>query len=764
MRSIKFAKHKILLIPLSMLAVTLIAGYFLSHMPLGVSATTGDVSLRVKDTCSMNGNVTTDDSNMLNGQEREGFHVLSLTTYCNDNAGFSIYAVGYSGDLEGSTDLTGVTTGLTISTADWADRNTGDNATKSIYSLKIEKDNTSYLPGNISILNGFTNYLAVPSTNTKVASYSSNTDTTTGSTINASYAVKVANLQAADTYTGKVKYTMVHPSSNTATGFTFDDAFQLAGKSRVSGTSYFAMQDMNAAICNKVTELNNNFPETQLIDVRDNNVYTIKKINGDCWMTQNLRFTGTTLDSTTSNVASNYTTENPYNISTINGNGNGYFSLDSSDASYTNHCDDTNGYNYACVYDSGNDTTGVWYNYAAASAGTITTDNNTDVATSSVCPKGWHIPTGAASDISSEFYKIFQNTTAGSWVAANDYTNAFKAVTGGYYYNGSLVSTGRGRWWSATAYNATYRYYLNYGDSQFSSSNNNRYDGFFVRCIADNSMQSFDSTAAASLAINESLQLRDVRDGNIYTVGKLRDGNIWLLDNLRLDLGAVSLDTLIGNTNANATTLGYLKNGGGTSPYAATGVTVKTADSGSWINTYDAPYIATSGTGNLGDWTSKTVMDSAYHSGAGSGMIGVYYNYCAASAGSYCYSSDSSSGDAAEDICPANWHLPSAGLTTGDTGTLCTLIKGSDCGSSSSSNPMNLTDATSLQYKLSTPLSSGFVSGSADGQGINSVFWSSTRSSNTGMYGLYVTTTGVSPQDGNGRRVGYSVRCLLRTE
>ena len=119
MRSAKIAKHKILLIPLSMLAVTLIAGYFLSHIPLGANAvTTSDVSLRVKDTCTMDGNVTTDDSNMLNGQEREGFHVLSLTTYCNDNAGFSIYAVGYSGDLEGSTDLNGVTTGLTISTAD----------------------------------------------------------------------------------------------------------------------------------------------------------------------------------------------------------------------------------------------------------------------------------------------------------------------------------------------------------------------------------------------------------------------------------------------------------------------------------------------------------------------------------------------------------------------------------------------------------------------------------------------------------------------
>ena len=538
MRSIKFAKHKILLIPLSMLAVTLIAGYFLSHIPLGANAvTTSDVSLRVKDTCTMDGNVTTDDSNMLNGQEREGFHVLSLTTYCNDNAGFSIYAVGYSGDLEGSTDLTGATTGLTISTADWADRNTGDNATKSIYSLKIEKDNTSYLPGNISILNGFTNYLAVPSTNTKVASYSSNTDTTTGSTINANYAVKVANLQAADTYTGKVKYTMVHPSSNTATGFTFDDAFQLAGKTRVSGTSYFAMQDMNAAICNKVTTPLTadaaSTPQAQLIDIRDNKVYWVAKLmDGKCWMTQNLDFDITgPLDSTTTNLAvagvAPYTdgyakdpstdvitwTPSATTISapainqsfTWSNNNNNPESVDLGNWYYRSdyyNSDDCGG--QGCNYHTGNagsqfsqtpgtngahSHVGNYYNWSAAVASSDTNGYNSGNATNSLCPANWNLPADSMYGTLNSLYNpnITIDTELGSTAAADKALLAAPLyfVRAGNVGSSALHYAGRlGVYWSSTVYSSSDAHGLGFRSSGvWPADNNGRNVGRSLRCV-----------------------------------------------------------------------------------------------------------------------------------------------------------------------------------------------------------------------------------------------------------------------------------------
>ncbi|MBR3386193.1 hypothetical protein IKG68_01305, partial [Candidatus Saccharibacteria bacterium] len=215
------------------------------------------------------------------------------------------------------------------------------------------------------------------------------------------------------------------------------------------------------------------FESETLVDSRDGNTYTVKKINGNVWMTQNLRFTGTTLTPADSNVASDT------NMT--------YYSLASSDSSYANHCDSTNGYNYACIKDSGSTETGAWYNYAAASAGTITTDNNQTVASSSICPAGWHLPTGPFNTSGTDGYTIFQNTSYGTWLAANATLTAFNAFPGGYYDNGSFNGPEHGYWWSATAYNATGRYNLGYNSSntQFLSGSSRRHSGFFVRCVQD---------------------------------------------------------------------------------------------------------------------------------------------------------------------------------------------------------------------------------------------------------------------------------------
>ncbi|MBR3385972.1 hypothetical protein IKG68_00130 [Candidatus Saccharibacteria bacterium] len=792
MRSAKFAKHKILLIPLSMLAVTLIAGYFLSHIPLGANAvTTSDVSLRVKDTCTMDGNVVTDDSNMLNGQEREGFHVLSLTTYCNDNAGFSIYAVGYSGDLEGSTDLTGATTGLTISTADWADRNTGDNATKSIYSLKIEKDNTSYLPGNISILNGFTNYLAVPSTNTKVASYSSNTDATTGSTINANYAVKVANLQAADTYTGKVKYTMVHPSSNSATGFTFDDAFQLAGKSRVSGTSYFAMQDMNAAICNKVTTPLTadaaSTPQTQLIDIRDNKVYWVAKLmDGKCWMTQNLDFDITgPLDSTTTNLTvagvAPYTTDYTKDETTgkitwtpsattisapaINQSftwidSYNPLSLDLGDWYYrsdyynSGDCGDL-----GCNYHTGNagnqfsqtpgangahSHVGNYYSWSAAVASSDISGYNSGNAANSLCPANWNLPVNG---MYGTLNTLYNNGLEGDRTGGNADKNLLAAplyfVRAGGVWSSTLRYAGTlGVYWSSTVYSSSFAHHLYFHSSGvWTAGKLNGYDGWSLRCVVDDSMQSFDQDAASSLAINESLTLRDSRDNQEYTVAKLKDGKVWMTKNLNL----------------------------------AGGTTITPADSDVAEN-YTLPASSTTGFDNDGAEYAYVYNsgnnDDSFCNETNKQPCYSYYSYNAATAMSGT-SITTDNTDAPYSICSAGWKLPTSRSTLelaktssdfyqmaihyglkdsvvnenpdNDGMNFCTL--GGDCG----------TNTVPRFLRAGNYYDSAFSDGGAHGG-----YWSSTASSGTGAHNLYFYSGRVYSADNNPRRSGFSVRCLLK--
>ena len=141
-------------------------------------------------------------------------------------------------------------------------------------------------------------------------------------------------------------------------------------------------------------------------------------------------------------------------------------------------------------------------------------------------------------------------------------------------------------------------------------------------------------------------------------------------------------------------------------------------------------------------------------------MVGGYDNYCAASAGSSCYgngaSARTSSGNATEDICPKNWHMPTS--NTGEYGALTNAIYGS------TSYTSDATQIANFRNALSLPLSGSFYNGSASKQGNSGYFWSSTRRDNTNtgsMYYLYVQTSVVNPsQESDNRNTGYSVRCL----
>ena len=197
------------------------------------------------------------------------------------------------------------------------------------------------------------------------------------------------------------------------------------------------MQDFTLAHCQQVAADGN----YTLTDTRDNNSYTVRYINGACWMTQNLRLSGgRTLTSADSNVASNW----PFPSNSLT-SGNSYTearSLISSNTSY-----------------------GGYYNYCAASAGTVCSQAKVDT-TQDICPKGWRLPTY------NEQYGI------------RSYVSAFSPVNSGRYYNGSLNSTGsNGFWWSATANDSNIQYSLRYGSGSLDTSLNNKRSGFSVRCI-----------------------------------------------------------------------------------------------------------------------------------------------------------------------------------------------------------------------------------------------------------------------------------------
>ncbi len=242
----------------------------------------------------------------------------------------------------------------------------------------------------------------------------------------------------------------------------------------------------------------------------------------------------------------------------------------------------------------------------------------------------------------------------------------------------------------------------------------------------------------------------DSRDEEAYTIQKLADGKCWLLDNLRLDLtnATVKNNLTASTTNASATTLNYLKNGGGTDSdqYAMIGV-ITTWDNSQYR--YSAPKIAASGTGDKGSWTKNTIASFAIGQ-SGSGKIGIYYNYCAASAGSYCYGDATTgygapSSNATEDICPAGWRMPTGGAS-GEYQALYTAY----------GNKVTFINA------LRTPLSGTFNNNSAYWQGQSGSFWSSTREGNYRMYYLGVGTSDIYLQERNQRYSGQSVRCVAK--
>lgn len=208
----------------------------------------------------------------------------------------------------------------------------------------------------------------------------------------------------------------------------------LTGKSSIP-----YMQNFTAAQCQSQASNGN----VTVVDSRDNNSYTVRYINGACWMTQNLRLAGgTQLNSTTSNVSSNYTLPAD---STASGT---FWDNDGS------------------VHYSGNTDYGSYYDFCAASAGTRCNYDSSDDSENDICPKGWRLP------------------TLNEMNGIRSHVSAFSPVYSGYYSNGSLRDTGSdGNWWSATAFSSAVQYYLYYNSGSLTTSHTRKNFGFSVRCI-----------------------------------------------------------------------------------------------------------------------------------------------------------------------------------------------------------------------------------------------------------------------------------------
>ena len=419
---------------------------------------------------------------------------------------------------------------------------------------------------------------------------------------------------------------------------------------------------------------------TVVIDKRDEQSYTIRRINGDCWMVENLQFTGTTMDSTTSNISPQYTPSNPYivnNATSFDGH-NAYYDLQTDAASSNEKCysnaSGLTGYHYACMHKEevnvpansspinySTDTTTtkkvstVWYNYPAVSAGTIY-DSNANPQLYDICPAGWRLPND--SEI---------NNISGS-------ISQFNPIPGGVWLNGTTYSQNGGFWWGSNvgfesgvdSTRARSTFYYDSNSASPSIQRDLQYFSFgrYVRCVMKNTninnltyMQDFaklnESNNVAkkqqvvnSMELNSATgySLKDTRDTNTYTINKIGPAdntskqNVWMTKNLLFQ------GTTLNPTDTDVTTTRYI-NGSGVKAYYNLATQSSSA----------TDYCRDDYAGNTPGYINACMYYTASDSNIGN-IPNAWYNYAAASAGTITGADNSTT--ATESICPKGWTMP----------------------------------------------------------------------------------------------------------
>ena len=463
-----------------LLSLTVLSGAVLSAPKANAdTSATIDLTVNVPAACSLTP-ANTSLTKTINPGTSETIGTANLKAVCNDPNGFAIYAVGYTNEEYGNNYLT-TTLGEDYKIA------TGNVASPSTsqWNMTIGIDSTIANNHVATIENQFEEAHEVPETYTKIASLNSTTDQSIGANLTSTFNAYIAPNQAAGTYEGKVKFMLVHPSTEAPDTTPLGLAYASRNKTKVNG--FYSMQDMSSDICGALSIGD----EGSLIDTRDNTVYPIAKLaDGKCWMTKNL---GLNLSQ------ANITKENTNNPSealmaaidskTIpEPNTESWCSSDISD------CQDRVNYNPP------------YYNWYTATAGHgLTSLNNSTPVSGDICPSGWRLPT-------SDYYLNQPNNEYGQLASVlvghlpesgySSYSDSEGIAVSillreqpnnfsfdGYYVYGRIEQSGTtGAYWTSSAYGASRALslwftsnYVQPGTGFYSM----KYYGIPMRCLAE---------------------------------------------------------------------------------------------------------------------------------------------------------------------------------------------------------------------------------------------------------------------------------------
>ncbi len=252
------------------------------------------------------------------------------------------------------------------------------------------------------------------------------------------------------------------------------------------------MQNLNPDVC--VEE-----HPTLVVDSRDNRSYYIQRLaDHKCWMIQNLRL-GQNLATTTgaliltdqdTNISANDTYNPRKEFVLTNKVVDGKMPIKVTDSG--NIWDDSAFY---CTLDYG-----CYYNFYTATAG-IKSEGDDAVAakdtvtTTSICPKGWVLPTGGNDGefktLVTEYSSIAMDMLVEPTTATGNVNGSFAPglLLGGYYNNRGIDRLNDyGVYWGSNVSSATLSYDLIIRESGATYINvSNRYNGMSIRCLLQES-------------------------------------------------------------------------------------------------------------------------------------------------------------------------------------------------------------------------------------------------------------------------------------
>ena len=195
-----------------MLFLIVFCSYFLSSVSVSADDVIDEISIKVPVACTMSGvGMDSHTATIMNGNHNSNIGTTTVTAFCNDNRGFAIYAIGYTDEIDGknvmvssvSSDHDIVTGTATNGNSQWA--------------MKLSAVTSPTPTYPVTIQNGFDSFHTVPDDYTLVAKRETSTDVganAEGASFTSTYQIYVAPTHPSGTYTGKVKYVMVHPYDN----------------------------------------------------------------------------------------------------------------------------------------------------------------------------------------------------------------------------------------------------------------------------------------------------------------------------------------------------------------------------------------------------------------------------------------------------------------------------------------------------------------------------------------------------------------------